>query len=284
MYNTLEQLAAAAADMPLHEAVIADEAALTGAKPEEIFEEMRARWRVMRESVHLALDAPQPMHPALIAGQAQRQAVYAKGATLAGGALNDMMARALSASEVNASMGRICAAPTAGACGVLPAALSFAAQRTGAGEDAVVGALLVASGVGAVITRNATVSGAEGGCQAECGAAAAMAAAGAAYLAHGTPEACIHAAAIALVNCMGLICDPVAGLVQFPCSFRNASQSVNAILSADLALAGQRSVIPPDEVVDAMYRTGRALPASMRETAEGGVAATRTGRRISKEL
>ena len=224
------------------------------------------------------------MQPPLIAGQSRRQAVYARGATLTGGALNEMMARALSASEVNASMGRICAAPTAGACGVIPAVLHFAVQRTSAEEDEAVKALLVASGVGAVITRNAAVAGAEGGCQAECGTAAGMAAAGAVYLAHGSPEACIHAAAIALVNCMGLICDPVAGLVQFPCSFRNASQSVNAITSADMALAGQRSVIPPDEVVDAMYRTGRALPASMRETAEGGVAATPTGRRIAKSL
>ena len=156
MYNTLEQLAAAAAEMPLHEVVMADEAALTDATRGEIFEAMRARWRVMRESAHLALDAPQPMRPALIAGQSQRQAVYAKGATLAGGALNEMMARALSASEVNASMGRICAAPTSGACGVLPAALSFAAQRTGADEDAVVEALLVASGVGAGMTANST--------------------------------------------------------------------------------------------------------------------------------
>lgn len=284
MYNTLEQLAAAAADRPMHEVVIADEAALTDASPETIFETMRARWRVMCESASLALDAPQPMQPPLIAGQSRRQAVYARGATLTGGALNEMMARALSASEVNASMGRICAAPTAGACGVIPAVLHFAVQRTGAEEDEAVKALLVASGVGAVITRNATVAGAEGGCQAECGTAAAMAAAGAVYLAHGSSEACIHAAAIALVNCMGLICDPVAGLVQFPCSFRNASQSVNAITSADMALAGQRSVIPPDEVVDAMYRTGRALPASMRETAEGGVAATPTGRRIAKSL
>ena len=284
MYNTLEQLAAAAADRPMHEVVIADEAALTDASPETIFETMRARWRVMCESASLALDAPQPMQPPLIAGQSRRQAVYARGATLTGGALNEMMARALSASEVNASMGRICAAPTAGACGVIPAVLHFAVQRTGAEEDEAVKALLVASGVGAVITRNATVAGAEGGCQAECGTAAAMAAAGAVYLAHGSPEACIHAAAIALVNCMGLVCDPVAGLVQFPCSFRNASQSVNAITSADMALAGQRSVIPPDEVVDAMYRTGRALPASMRETAEGGVAATPTGRRIAKSL
>ena len=166
MYNTLEQLAAAATDRPMHEVVIADEAALTDASPETIFETMRARWRVMCESASLALDAPQPMQPPLIAGQSRRQAVYARGTTLAGGALNEMMARALSASEVNASMGRICAAPTAGACGVIPAVLHFAVQRTGAEEDEAVKALLVASGVGAVITRNATVAGAEGGCQA----------------------------------------------------------------------------------------------------------------------
>jgi len=251
---------------------------------ETVLATLADRWQVMRAAAEKALDAPQPMTGGLISGQAQKQTHYAETGGFTGAALNKAMAWALSASEVNASMGRICAAPTAGACGVLPAALMAAAELLWAGARQIQDALLVASGVGALISRNATVAGAEGGCQAECGAAAAMAAAAVVTLAGGSNAMVGQAVSIALMNCMGLVCDPVAGLVQLPCSFRNASQTVSALLSADLALAGQDAVIPPDEVLEAMARTGHSLPAALRETGMGGVAATPTGKRLKKEL
>ncbi|MEG0803506.1 MAG: L-serine ammonia-lyase, iron-sulfur-dependent, subunit alpha, partial [Pygmaiobacter sp.] len=143
---------------------------------------------------------------------------------------------------------------------------------------------LVASGIGAIITKNATIAGAEGGCQAECGTAAAMAAAAAVSIAGGSAEMMAAASGIALVNVMGLVCDPVAGLVQLPCSFRNASGAVNALISADLALAGQQPGIPVDQVIDAMYRVGRKLPMELRETALGGMAAEPAAKEIAKKL
>ncbi|MBQ8975210.1 MAG: L-serine ammonia-lyase, iron-sulfur-dependent, subunit alpha, partial [Oscillospiraceae bacterium] len=151
-------------------------------------------------------------------------------------------------------------------------------------REEILHALLTASGVGAVIMENATVSGAEGGCQAECGAAAAMAAAAAVFLMGGTPEQSCHAVSISLMNIMGLVCDPIAGLVQIPCAQRNASQAVNAMLSADMALAGMKSPIPADEVVDAMYNVGRAMPRELRETAMGGLAATKTAKELERRV
>lgn len=284
MYATIAQLTEQARRSSLPRAILEDEMELTERTEEQIREQFRSRWNVMKASACRALEEPLSMVGNLIRGQSSRQKEYSKGKTLSGESINCMMAMAFSGSEVNASMGRICAAPTAGACGILPAVLLEAAGRTGASEEQVVDALIVASGFGAVITKNATVSGAEGGCQAECGTAAAMAAAGAVYMAGGTPEMCANACAIALINCMGLICDPVAGLVQLPCSFRNASQSVNALTSADMALAGQSSVIPVDEVIESMYQVGRKLPLEFRETALGGVAATETARSIAEKI
>ena len=195
-----------------------------------------------------------------------------------------MMSYALSSSEVNASMGKICAAPTAGACGIIPAVIQTAANKINASEELMIKTIAVAAGFGAVITKNATVSGAEGGCQAECGVAAAMASASVVYMAGGPPKACANACAITLMNCMGLVCDPIAGLVQLPCSYRNASQSMNALLSADLALAGQDPVIPCDEVIEAMYKVGKKLPAELKETALGGVATTPKGKMFAEEI
>ena len=250
---------------------------------EEVYTRLAARWQVMRASVEKALEAPRA-DAGMVAGQASCQMKYSRAGGCSGEVINRLMARAFSASEVNASMGRICAAPTAGSCGVLPAVLLTAAEQQNASEQELLDALLVASGVGAVIIRNATVSGAEGGCQAECGAAAAMAAAAAVTLAGGDAGQVGHAVSIALMNCMGLVCDPVAGLVQIPCSYRNASQAVNAFLSADMALAGQNAVIPPDEAVEAMFRVGKQLPAELRETALGGVAITPTALEIQRRL
>ena len=265
--------------------VLENEMALTEKTAEAVCGELRRRYNIMGESIVRALDEPQQMVLGLIAGQSKKQNDYTNaGNTLCGGLLGRIMARALSACEVNASMGRICAAPTAGSCGILPAVISEVARERNAGDEVLMDALLTACGVGAVITKNATVAGAEGGCQAECGTAAAMAGAASVILAGGTPDMVDHCVAIALMNFMGLVCDPVAGLVQLPCSYRNASQAVNAVLSADLALAGQNSIIPADEAIAAMYKVGRQLPPELRETAAGGIAVTPTGKKYHKEL
>ncbi len=287
MYHTVHELVQQAAQRgcTVGTLVLENEVEIGQTAPAAVIAELRRRWGIMGESITRALNAPQSMVLDLIKGQSKKQNDYTNaGGTLCGELIGRIMARALSACEVNAAMGRICAAPTAGSCGILPAVVSEVAAARGASEAAVDEALLVACGVGAVITRNATVAGAEGGCQAECGTAAAMAAAAAVSLCGGTPEMMAAAVAISLMNCMGLVCDPVAGLVQLPCSYRNASQAVNALLSADLALAGQDSVIPADEVIAAMYKVGRQLPPELRETAAGGIAVTPTGKKLHKQL
>ncbi|MBC7959602.1 MAG: L-serine ammonia-lyase, iron-sulfur-dependent, subunit alpha, partial [Vallitaleaceae bacterium] len=204
--------------------------------------------------------------------------------SLCGPFLNLVMARALSCSEANASMGKICAAPTAGASGILPAVLISLSERFNSTERETLEALLLASGIGAIIMKNATVSGAEGGCQAECGVAAAMASAAAVQLSGGSTQMMLDACSLSLMNVMGLICDPVAGLVQVPCAQRNASQALNALLSADLAMAGMVSIIPLDEVIDAMYRVGKMLPAQLKETSQGGIASTPTAKAIYNRI
>ena len=287
MYTDIEQLLKDAEErnLPLHKIILENEMELNDQTEEEIYDRLQAHWSVMEDSSGRALEQPLQMQPPLIRGQSSRQYTFSKKeGSLLGEGLNEMMAAALSASEQNASMGKICAAPTAGACGILPAVIGYAARKKQAEEKEILDALLVTAGFGTIITKNATVSGAEGGCQAECGVAAAISAAGCVYLYGGTKEQCASALAIALINCMGLICDPVAGLVQVPCSFRNASQSMNALLSADLALAGQDSIIPADQVIEAMYRVGKRLPSDFRETAMGGIAASPEGLAIAAEF
>ncbi|MEG0902331.1 MAG: L-serine ammonia-lyase, iron-sulfur-dependent, subunit alpha [Clostridia bacterium] len=248
---------------------------------EQVLDGLRKMYAVMGAAAEKALNKPLTAGFSLISGVAMHQNQHAhSGRTICGGVINKIMARALSCSETNAAMGKICAAPTAGACGILPAVIITLSEQTGCSQEDTLMALLTASGVGAVIIKNATVSGAEGGCQAECGVAAAMAAAGAVELYGGSPEQALDAAALALENVMGLICDPVAGLVQVPCAARNASQALNALASADLALGGMRSLIPLDEVVEAMHKVGRQLPMQLKETALGGIAATPTGKSI----
>lgn len=287
MYRNLEELLALANEqnVPLWKIILENEKMLSDLSEEEIFERLNERYEVMLHSANAALENGLHTFGGLIDGITQTQYSYSKKEdSLCGNFLNVLMARALSSSEVNASMGKICAAPTAGACGILPAVLISVGERYDLPRRQILEGLLTASGIGGIITENATVSGAEGGCQAECGSAAAMAAAASVQMRGGSNEAMLHAAAFALMNCMGLVCDPVAGLVQVPCAQRNASQSINALLSADMALAGNRSIIPPDEVIEAMYRVGKMLPYEMRETALGGIAATPTGKKITKEL
>ena len=194
------------------------------------------------------------------------------------------MEKALKMGESNACMKRIVAAPTAGSCGVIPAV--FIAYQTcfDTDEETMIKALFVSVGIGMVIAENASIAGASGGCQAEIGSASAMAAGAVTYLEGGNTEEILHAAALALKNMLGLTCDPVAGLVEVPCIKRNVSGAVNAVVSSQMALAGIRSVIPPDEVIDSMRRIGKLLPGCLRETSQDGLAATPTAQKIGKQL
>ncbi|MEG0919029.1 MAG: L-serine ammonia-lyase, iron-sulfur-dependent, subunit alpha [Anaerovoracaceae bacterium] len=281
MYNSLKKMVQEAqnAGLTLWEIIMENEVKHSEKTKEEIRAELKLRMEVMRKSTETAIDTPEKMSKTFISGMAKTQEEYRKkGDTLCGNLVNKVMAKALSASEVNAAMGKICAMPTAGSCGIVPAVLFAVAEEVEASHVELENSFLIASGLGAVVVANATVSGAEGGCQAECGVAAAMAAAGAAYLKGGNNEQCLEAFAISIINIMGLICDPVAGLVQIPCAQRNASQGVNALSSADLALGGMKCGIEADDVIEAMYKVGKLMPVQHRETSLGGIAVTKSGK------
>lgn len=208
----------------------------------------------------------------------------AAGGSICGDYMGRVIVRALKMAECNACMRRIVAAPTAGSCGVLPAVLLTYQEQMKETEEKMAEAMYVAAGIGQVIASRASISGAEGGCQAEIGAASAMAAGALTYLRGGSCEAIAHSVAMALKNLLGLVCDPVAGLVEVPCVKRNVVGAVNAVSSSEMALAGIRSVIPPDEVIDAMQSVGRKMDASLKETGEGGLAMTPTARKLTEEL
>ncbi|MFZ5354417.1 MAG: L-serine ammonia-lyase, iron-sulfur-dependent, subunit alpha [Bacillota bacterium] len=265
--------------------VLKNECKLLECNSQEVLEKTKGILRVMLDASETAINKEVKSVSGLIGGNAKKLYEYnSKNLTVCGEIVNKAMARALSCSEVNASMGRVAAAPTAGSCGIVPAVIITAAEVLALDEDAMAAALLTASGIGQIIKKNATLSGAEGGCQAECGAAAAMASAAVVELFGGTPEMCFDAAAITLKCVLGLVCDPVAGLVEVPCSKRNAMGAVNALAGADMALAGIKSVIPFDEVVEAMYKIGKVMPAALKETALGGLAATATGQALKCRL
>ena len=201
---------------------------------------------------------------------------YKKGKSFCGDDVTRAMAMAFSTIEVNASMGKIVAAPTAGASGILPAAFMSAKIKFDLDKDTLINGLLTSSFIGKIIGKYFTFAGAEGGCQAECGSAASMASAGLVQMLGGSVEQCFHAGSFALLNVIGLVCDPVAGLVEYPCAFRNSSGVINAMLCADMALAGVKSVVPFEEVMKAANIVGSALPLSLRETGIGGIAGTET--------
>ena len=252
---------------------------------EAVIEKMRKNLNVMLSSSRLAQEKEVRSVSGLIGGDAYKLRKYAEtGNTLTGSFMVSAMASALSSSEVNAAMGRIVACPTAGSCGIMPATVISAAEMLGKSEDDMINALFTASGVGIIIAKNATLAGAEGGCQAECGSAAAMGSAAVVEMMGGTPAQALHAAAMVLKNILGLVCDPVAGLVEVPCAKRNFAGTVNALTTADVAMAGVESKIPFDEVVWAMSRVGRQLPPELRETAQGGIAVTPTGLKLKKEI
>ena len=287
MYHNLKELLQQAEDheVLLSEIVLQNEIEQFGTTKDKIYQKLEERYHVMEKAAVRALGERLETAGNLISGIAMQQNEYtAKGQTLCGEFMNTAMAMALSGSEVNASMGRICAAPTAGACGIVPAVLISIEKARNCSKEAMLNAILTSSGIGTIMMKNATIAGAEGGCQAECGVAAAMAAAAGVELCGGTPAQSVWAAVLALVNCMGLVCDPIAGLVQVPCAQRNASQTVNALTCIDLAMAGMTLPVTPDEVVESMYKVGRMLPPQLRETAQGGLAATQSAQEIQKKI
>lgn len=252
---------------------------------EELFATMERSLQVMKESVAEGLDKEKRSTSGLTGGDAYKlnEALRA-GKTIAGHFFGNAMVKAVAVAQTNACMGRIVAAPTAGSCGILPAALLTLQEERNIPDRDLVMALFTASAIGIVIATNASVAGAAGGCQAECGAASAMAAAAMVELCGGTPKQCEHACAIALKNILGLVCDPVAGLVEIPCIKRNAGGVGNALVAAELALAGVESHIPADEVILAMKKIGDAMSSTLKETAEGGLAVTPTGKRLCEKV
>ena len=280
-FVSVENLLRAAGDMPLWEAVLTDDLRDRGGERDTSWEKMTRLWRAMVESVE-GYDPARRSACNLTGGDARK--VETRAVSLAGPVLTDIIATALKVGECNACMGRIVAAPTAGASGVLPAVLLPIRKKYDFSEEEMVKALYVSAGFGQVIATRASIAGAEGGCQAEIGSASAMAAAALVSLLGGSPEQMAAACATALQNLLGLVCDPVAGLVEVPWVKRNVIGAVNALTAAELALAGVENVIPCDEVIDAMRAVGDVMPAALRETGGGGLAATPTGRRIAEEL
>ena len=251
----------------------------------EIIERMRMNLNTMKKAAEYGLVNETKSVSGLIGGDAIKLNNYATTQnTLTGEFMVKAMARAISCSEVNAAMGKIVAAPTAGSCGIIPAAIITAGEKLGKTDDELINALFTASGVGVIIAKNATLAGAEGGCQAECGSAAAMAAAAVVEMMGGTPAMALNAAAVVIKNILGLVCDPVAGLVEVPCAKRNMAGVVSALTTADMAMSGVTSRIPFDDTVLAMYEVGKQLPCALRETAMGGLATTATGLRLAKEI
>lgn len=252
---------------------------------EELFEKMRKTLEAMKIAAKEGREKAVYSLSGLIGGDAYKLQQYLeKGNSLTGDTMVLAMAMALSSSEVNAGMGKIVACPTAGSCGIVPSVILSAGEKLGKSDDELIEALFASSSVGMIIAMNATLAGAEGGCQAECGSAAAMASAAVVEMMGGTPEMSLHAGAIVLKNILGLVCDPVAGLVEIPCAKRNAAGAMSALCTADLVMAGVESKIPFDDTVSAMYKIGKGLPASLRETGLGGCAATKTGIELRKKV
>lgn len=284
MYKSLADAIrdAEAKQISLAQLALETEASDQGRTVADIRSALQRALDVMRSAVGQGMIGDLYSASGLVGGDAAKLRTGPAG-PLAGTPFRDILARALAVQEVNAAMGVIVAAPTAGGAGVLPAVLTGLAEARRIPDEAVVSALAVAGLIGAVIAERASLSGAEGGCQAETGAAAAMAAGAATEMLGGTPSQVGHATALAMQGTLGLVCDPLGGLVELPCVFRNATGSAIALTGIELAMAGVEFKIPVDEVIDVMGEIGRSMDVRYRETAGGGLAATPTGRRLAKE-
>ena len=284
MYRSLAE---AVRDAEQHGATLSQtalraECADSGRAESEIRDALRRALVVMRGAVAQGLTGDLRSSSGLVGGDAAKLRTGPAG-PLSGTPFRDVLARALAVQEVNAAMGVIVAAPTAGGAGVLPAVLTGLADARGLDDEALIDALATAGLIGAVIAERASLSGAEGGCQAETGAAAGMAAGAAVEMLGGTPRQVLHGVALAQQGTLGLVCDPLGGLVELPCVFRNATGAAIALAAIEMALAGIEFAIPADEVIDTMGEIGRGMDVRYRETAGGGLAATPTGRRLARE-
>lgn len=262
-----------------------EQARESGRSRDEEWERMAAYYAIMKEAVRRGVTSDRTSRSGLVGGDAQRVHSHAglENCSL-GGYAGLAMAYALAVSEVNASMGRIVATPTAGSCGVIPGVFVSSQERFDWEDRVCIEGLFCAGAIGYVIANRSFISGAEGGCQAEIGSAIGMAAGALVEMKGGDPHKAVHAVGLALKNTLGLICDPVAGLVEVPCVVRNGFGAVNALAAADMALAGVRSAIPSDEVIQVMREVGSAMPDIHRETARGGLAQTPTGKRMARQL
>ncbi len=271
-------------DSKFWEVVLAADIRERAVTKEESFETMRAMYRAMKHADE-TYDPTLRSASGMVGGDGEKLQRFRENKnSLIGDYLASVMEKAVKMGESNACMKRIVAAPTAGSCGVIPSVLLTYEEQRQVSEESIVEALFVAGGIGEVLANSASISGAEGGCQAEIGSASAMTAGAVAYLEGGDDETIVHAAALALKNMLGLTCDPVAGLVEVPCIKRNVAGAVNAVVSAQMAIAGLKSAIPPDEVIDSMRRIGHELPACLKETGRGGLATTPTGDEIARRL
>lgn len=284
MYKSLAEAVrdAEGKGITLAQAALDAEARDQGRTVEDIRAALARALVVMRGAVAQGMTGDLRSSSGLVGGDAAKLRTGAAG-PLAGTPFRDVLARALAVQEVNAAMGVIVAAPTAGGAGVLPAVLTGLADARGIPEARVVDALACAGLIGAVVAQRASLSGAEGGCQAETGAAAGMAAGAATEMLGGSPRQALHAVALAQQGTLGLVCDPLGGLVELPCVFRNATGAAIALAAIEMALAGIEFAIPADEVIDTMGEIGRSMDVRYRETAGGGLAATPTGRRLARE-
>ncbi len=288
MYQSVKDLVRTAEiqQKALSELVIEAECHESGSNRKEVWQRMRSNLLTMRAAIKQGEnELGVRSKTGLTGGEAIKLKKYrAKGKTLSGDVMMAAVENAIATNEVNAAMGVICATPTAGSSGTLPGALFMLEQRLGLSEDQMIRFLFTAGGLGLIIANHAGIAGATGGCQEEVGSASAMAAAAAVEAAGGTPEQSSQALAIALSNLLGLVCDPIAGLVEIPCVKRNAIGAGNAWIAADMALAGCTSMIPADECISALDKVGRSMPVDLRETGLGGLAGTPTGQAIKAKI
>lgn len=286
VYKSLKEICEMAkkADIPFWQVIRNDDCTERNVESAASFEQMRAMYQAMRHADE-AYTGTRKSNSGMVGGDGKRIETYvAEGKSMSGAFIGKVMERAVKMGESNACMRRIVAAPTAGSCGVMPAVLLTYEDHFPVAEDRIVEALYTASGIGQVIAHRASISGAFGGCQAEIGSASAMAAGALVHLQGGSADDICSAVAIALKSLLGLTCDPIGGLVEVPCVKRNVIGAVNAVTAADMVLAGVKSVIPADEVIDVMGEIGNEMPKKYKETATGGLATTPTALELTKNL
>lgn len=285
-YLTIQELVETAEKegMTIGALVRKDQAAQMEQSEETLISQMDENLSVMEKAVESGMDPQLRSTSGLTGGDAWKMMQYAKKGGITGSFMTKAMARALAVSEYNAAMGKIVAAPTAGSCGIMPGCLVSMMEEHQIPREKIIEGMFTAAGFGIVIAKRASIAGAQGGCQAECGSAAAMTAAALTEIMGGTPKQAADACAMAIKNQLGLVCDPVAGLVEIPCIKRNVGGIMIAFSAADMALAGMESKIPVDEVIDAMKEVGDSMPCAMKETALGGLANTPTAKKMKEKV